>query len=316
MWFFFALAAVTPSAFCQQGSISGVLVDESHSSVAQALVKLSVDGGPDREVKSGDDGEFSFGEVPSGKFRLIFTATGFSEKTITGTLQAGEALTLEQTALTVDMLTTEVNVTQTQAEIAETQIKAAEKQRFLGAIPNFLVNYDPDAEPLNAKQKFELTRKTFLDPSSFVITGLIAAVGQAQNSHKGFGQGAQGYAKRYGSSFADFTTNLTIQKFVMPTLFKQDPRYFYRGTGSKRSRLYYALSRSVVCQGDNKRAQFCYSSVASNFGSEALTNMFYPKADRNSVGSVVQNGFIGIAGDAFSNVIEEFVAKRLTWGKK
>ena len=189
---------LVPAALCQPGSIAGFLVDTSHASVAQAQVRLSFDsGGAERESKSGDNGEFSFAEVPAGTFKLVFTATGFSGKTITGTLQAGEALNLPETVLDVDTVATEVNVTQTQAEIADTQIKAAERQRFLGAVPNFLVNYDPDAAPLNAKQKFELTWKTFLDPSSFVITGLIAGVGQAQNSHKGFGQGAQGYAKRY-----------------------------------------------------------------------------------------------------------------------
>ena len=188
----------------------------------------------------------------------------------------------------------------------------AEQQRLIGVIPNYFVNYNPDAAPLNAKQKFELTWKSFLDPSAFVINGMIAGVWQAQNTYKGFGQGAQGYGKRYGASFADYGTSLMIEKVVMPTIVKQDPRYFYKGTGTKRSRFFYAISRSVICQGDNKRAQPCYSSLAAGFGSGFLTNYYYPAADRNSTAVTFANGAIGIGGNALSNLFQEFIARKIT----
>lgn len=81
-------------------------------------------------------------------------------------------------------ITTEVNVTQTQAEIAELQIKEAETQRLIGLVPNYFVNYNRDAVPLNSKQKFELTWKTFLDPSAFVINGIIAGRGRPKTRTK------------------------------------------------------------------------------------------------------------------------------------
>jgi hypothetical protein len=82
---------------------------------------------------------------------------------------------------------------------------------------------------------------------------MAAGVSQAQNTNKGFGQGAEGYAKRYGAAYADFATSLLLEKVALSTVFKQDPRYFYKGTGSNRSRFFYAVSRSVICQGDNRK---------------------------------------------------------------
>jgi hypothetical protein len=311
-----ALLAVAPLAFGQQGTITGMVFDASGASVAHAKVKLSLDhGGPGQETQSADSGDFTFANVSAGPFHISFTAAGFAARTIAGELHAGETLKLPQTVLALATVTTEINVTQTQAEIAESQIKEAETQRLIGLVPNYFVNYNRDAVPLNSKQKFELTWKTLLDPSAFVINGIIAGSWQAQNTYKGFGQGAQGYAKRYGASYADFGTSLVIEKVALTTAFKQDPRYFYKGTGSNRSRFLYAVSRSVICQGDNRKAQFCYSSVINGFASGFITNYYYPAADRNTNAQVVQNAAIGIGIDAFANVFQEFVARRITHKK-
>jgi hypothetical protein len=309
--------AVPPLALTQEngatGSIAGILVDTSGASVAQAQVKLILDGrGPDREAQSSETGSFSFDEVPPGTFRLSFTAKGFTSTTLTGELHPGEALALPNTALEIDRPTTEVNVTQTQAEIAQVQIKAEEKQRLLGIIPNFFVAYDPDAVPLTAKQKLELTAKTWFDPSSFVIGGAIAGIWQAENTHKGFGQGAQGYAKRYGASFADYGTSLLLQNVVTTTIFKQDPRYFYKGTGTNRERAWYAIRSTFVCRGDNRKFQFCYSGVVNRLGTGFVTNYYYPASDRDRTGTILQNAAIGFSVDALSNLFEEFASRKLT----
>jgi len=187
-----------------------------------------------------------------------------------------------------------------------------EQQRLLGVLPNFFAAYDRDAAPLNAKQKLELTAKTWFDPSSFVVEGIIAGVWQAQNTHKGFGQGAQGYAKRYGAGFADYGTSLLLEKVVTTTIFKQDPRYFYKGTGTKPSRAFYAISRTFVCRGDNKKDQFCYSSFVDRLGTGFVTNYYYPAADRDKAGVILRNSAMGIGFDALGNLFQEFAARKLT----
>ena len=306
------LLVLAPLAFCQQASITGTVVDSTGASVAHAEVKLSLAGrAPDQTTQSADHGEFSFSDVSPGPCQLSFTAKGFSLKTITVELHAGEALTIPQTVLAVEKVTTEVNVTQTQTEIAEAQIKTEEKQRIAGIIPNFFVTFDHNAAPLNVKQKAELSWKTFFDPYSFIINAVGAGIDQARNTNKGFGQGAEGYAKRYGASYADFVTSVGIDKFVMPVFFKQDPRYFYKGTGTKKSRFFYAISRSVICQGDNKKPEFCYSSFISRFGTGFLTNYYYPRIDRDTNAQILEGGAISLGASAGFNLFEEFVAEKI-----
>jgi hypothetical protein len=312
-----ALLGIAQFALGQQGTITGTVLDTSGASVAQADVKLSLDGrGPDQEMPSKDGGGFAFSNVAPGPFRLSFTGNGFAARTIAGEIHADETLGLPPITLAVGTLATTVNVTQTQSEIAEAQIKAEVQQRLIGVIPNYFVTYETDAAPLNTAQKFELARKDFLDPFSFVINGIVAGVGQAQNANKGFGQGAQGYAKRYGAGYADYTAGSLIGSVIMPAIFKQDPRYFYKGTGSKRSRFFYAISRTVICRGDNKHDQFCYSSFISRPASGFLSNYYYPAADRNSAGVIFENAAVGIGAEAIGNLFQEFVARRFIRNKR
>jgi hypothetical protein len=308
------LPAMAPLAIGQQGSnITGTIVDASGATVGGGQVRLSLDGrAPDRQTQWAESGDFSFPDVVPGPYSLSFSAKGFALRTIVGELRAGETIKLPQTVLVIDILATEVNVTQTQAELAEAQVKVEEQQRLLGVLPNFFAAYDRDAAPLNAKQKLELTAKTWFDPSSFVIEGIIAGVWQAQNTHKGFGQGAQGYGKRYGAGFVDYGTSLLLEKVVATTIFKQDPRYFYKGTGAKRSRAFYAISRTFICRGDNKKDQFCYSSFINRFGTGFVTNYYYPAADRDKAGVILRNSAMGVGFDAIGNLFQEFVARKIT----
>ncbi len=269
-------------------------------------------GGPTQSTRSADGGGFSFSNVDPGTFHLTFSAPGFAAKTLVGELRAGETLTLPRTPLMLEILTNEVNVTVTAAEVAEAQIKVEEKQRVLGVLPNYLASYDADPAPLNTKQKFEITAKSIFDPAPWIINGIFAGVGQAQNSHKGFGQGGKGYAKRYGAGLADFMTTELLVHAAMPSIFKQDPRYIAKGTGSTQSRVLYAISRAVVCRGDDKKTQFCYSRVLAGFGAGEITNLYYPSADRDRQGAVLENAAFGLAGEAISNLVREFVAPKLS----
>ena len=122
-------------------------------------------------------------------------------------MQAGEILHLTAITLSIASADTEVLVSPaTNVEVAQEQIKAEEQQRVLKVIPNFYVSYIPTAAPLNARQKFELAWKTVVDPVSFLVVGAVAGVQQSQNNFPGYGQGAAGYARRYGASYGDLVS--------------------------------------------------------------------------------------------------------------
>lgn len=265
-----------------------------------------------QEVVSDDDGQFSFANVAPGPFQLTIVAAGFAMQTLSGILHAGEIQTAPQIALNVADTRTEVEVGLTQVEVAEEQIKVEEKQRVLGAIPNFYVSYIPNAAPLNAKQKFKLALRTVVDPFTFVFVGGVAGVEQAQNHFAGYGQGAQGYGKRFGAGYADAVTGTFIGSAILPSLLKQDPRYFYKGTGSKRSRILYAIANAVICKGDNGRWQVNYSNILGSLAAGGLSNLYYPEQDRNGAGLTFENAGIGIGASAVANLFQEFVVRKLT----
>lgn len=295
------------------GSIRGMVVDPSGAFVVGAHVCL-MRGNPGfvQEVVSDEEGAFSFPNIAPGHFEVTITSAAFATQTFSGILRAGETFTLPQTTLAIAATVTEVRVIPRRVEIAEDEIKVEEKQRVLGVIPNFYVTYVPNAVPLSSKQKFELAWKTTIDPVSFGITGVIAGVQQAQNDFSGYGQGAQGYAKRYGASYADFVASTFVGSAILPSLFKQDPRYFYKGTGTKRSRILYAVANAVICKGDNGHWQANYSGILGSLAAGGISNLYYPAKNRDGAELTFENTLIGIGATAAANLLQEFVVRRLT----
>jgi hypothetical protein len=309
------------------GSISGTVVDRDGAVIAIATVTLEQasaastsspsTGEPSngahskREAHSDGGGHFVFGGVSPGPFHLAFTAPGFATQEKSGELKAGEDYAVPQVELAAHA-TVDVEVTLPLEQIAEDQVKVEEKQRLLGVVPNYYVSYVPHAAPLTTRLKFQLAWKTTIDPISFVIVGGIAGIEQADNAFSGYGQGAQGYAKRFGAAYADLVSGTFIGSAILPSLLKQDPRYFYKGTGSTKSRFLYAVANSVICKGDNRRWQPNYSFIIGDLASGGISNLYYPSQNRNGAALTFENALIAIAGGAVANVIQEFFLRKLT----
>jgi len=287
-------------------------VDQVGAVVSGAVVKLAR-GNPSltMEATSDSDGQFFFANLAPGPFQLTITAPGFASQSVTGTLHPGEDHTIPLVALAVAASASEVRVSMTPVEMAEAEIKDEEKQRVLGVIPNFYVTYNPSAVPLHPRQKFELAWKLTIDPVNFGVTAAIAGIQQAANSFSGYGQGAQGYGKRLGAAYADSVTSTFIGGAVLPSLFKQDPRFFYKGSGSRRARFFYAIANSVICKGDNGHWQANYSALLGSLAAGGISNLYYPESDRDMT-VTFENTLIGIGATAANNVLQEFVIRKLT----
>jgi hypothetical protein len=265
-----------------------------------------------QETLSGDDGQFSFGNAAPGPFQLTIAAEGFATQAFSGILHPGEIYNTPRIALALATEKTDVQVVVPRMDVAEEQIKEQEKQRVLGLLPNFYVSYVPDAAPLASKQKFKLAWRSTLDPVTLVLTGAVAGVQHAKHVFSGYGQGAQGYGKRYGADFADAVTSTYIGSAILPSLLKQDPRYFYKASGSVRSRILYAFTMAVVCKGDNGRWQANYSSLLGSLAAGGLSNLYYPAQDRDGAALTFENTAVGIGTTAVANLLQEFVIRKLT----
>jgi hypothetical protein len=294
-------------------SISGVVLDPNGGTLSGASVTLTfANNAEKRQSLSGSNGEFSFGELPAGDFKLTITSPGMEPFVFPKiVLVAEEKRALPQLSMAIAGTTTEVRVVVTHTELAQEQVKAAEQQRVLGVLPNFYSSYIWDAAPLNPRQKFGLAFHSIRDPVEFLGTGIVAGAEQATDTFPGYGQGAEGYAKRYGAAYADEVLGRLIGSAILPSLIHQDPRYFYRGSGSVRSRIFYAVSRAVVTRGDDGRTEPNYSRVFGSFAAGSLANLYYPRADRG-VGLTLGDGFVSMASHAADNLIREFLLRRLT----
>jgi hypothetical protein len=293
--------------------ISGLVLDANGATLPGASVTLTSEkGGEERTSVSGNNGQFSFAGLPAGSFSLTVTSPGMAPFVLPGIVVGpGERRAPLQISMAIAGTTTEVRVVITPTELAQEQVKAAEQQRVLGVLPNFYSSYIWDAAPLNSRQKFDLAFHSVVDPVEFLGTGITAGAEQATDTFPGYGQGVEGYAKRYGAAYADEVLGRMIGSAILPSLIHQDPRYFYKGSGSVRSRVLYAVSRAVVTRGDDGRTEPNYSRLFGSFAAGGLANLYYPRADRG-LGLTLGDGFVSIAGHAADNLIREFLLRRLT----
>jgi Carboxypeptidase regulatory-like domain len=295
------------------GTISGRVVDQNGNALAGIDVQIECDQkSPIQEVQSDEDGLFNFDRVSLGRFQLTITGEGFVPQTVSNTLGPGQDYVVPSITMSLVKVVTEVRVSPSVEEIGQEEFKDLEQQRVLRIVPNFYVSYLGEATPLTAKRKFELALKATTDPVTTMAVATIAGIDQATNRFSGYGQGAEGYAKRYGASYANLASGLWIGGAILPSILKQDPRYFYKGTGSKRSRILYAVSRPFICKGDNQRWQPNYSSVLGDLAAGGLSNLYIPERDHHGAQLTFENAGIALGTSVAINVLQEFVLRRLT----
>jgi hypothetical protein len=295
------------------GSIDGTVLDATGAPVAGAEVKLTrLTTTPVLDTPTAQDGHFSFTNVAPGPFELSVALVGFKTKSVAGSLPAKSGYVAPAITLELAPVVTDVSVRLTTEELAQEQIQVQLQQRLLAVIPNFYTSYVADAAPMNTKQKFSLAWKAAIDPTSFLIAGIIAGGQQANNSMPGYGQGAAGYANRFGAAYGDFFIGTYVSNAILPSLLKQDPRYFYKGTGTIKSRVGYALAMSVITKGDNGHWQTNYSGILGSLAGGAISNLYYPEGSRHGFQTTLNNTLIGIATGAGVNILQEFVFPKIT----
>lgn len=192
-----------------------------------------------------------------------------------------------------------------QHEEAEQELKQQEHQRILDLIPNFNTTNDQNAVPLTPGEKFRLAFRSAIDPAEFLVAALDAGYSQAVDDFPGYGQGAQGYGKRFGAAYTDQFSGLFWGNAVFPTLLHEDPRYFRKGSGSIKRRLLYAISTTVWTKHDNGTMGFNYANVLGNIAAGGLANLYYPSTDRG-VGLTFQRAFTVTAESMIGAVFVEF----------
>jgi len=307
-----AVAQLVSAPEPQTGAIVGTVVDVNDGIVPGATVALTGPSVADtQDVVTGDDGFFRLEHLrPGVPYHVTISDNGFSDwNSPEVVLKPGQSMNLTGIRLRIAVAVTSVNAISTE-ELATEQVMVEEKQRVLGVFPNFYVVYDPHAVPLTPKLKFRLALRTMTDPVTFIGAAFLAGVDQAADTPN-YGQGAKGFGQRMGANYANGLTDIMIGGAVLPSLLHQDPRYFYQGTGTKKSRALHALSTPFICKGDNGRWQPNYSGLGGYVAAGAIANTYYPQSNRGP-GLLFSITFIDIAADMANGVIQEFVLRKLT----
>ena len=295
------------------GAVQGRVQDPDGAWVLGASVRLEVgDARVSRATLTDGQGKFVFRDVPAGAYHLVVTAPGLAPWKTEGEVDRRTGLDLADLVLGKAVASAEVQVTAERTEIGAAQVQMEEKQRVLGVIPNFYAVYVWDAEPLTARQKFDMAWKMSADPVSVLTSASMAGIEQAQNSFAGYRQGAAGYSKRFSAAYGDTVASTMLGQAVFPAIFRQDPRYFVKGRGSVMSRGLYAISSAVVCRGDNRKWQPNYSNMVGNVTSAALSNVYYPATDRRGAGLLIRNSMVTTGMGAIGGLFQEFVVRHFT----
>ena len=180
------------------------------------------------------------------------------------------------------------------------------KDRLFWALPNFLtIENASRVPPLTAAQKFKVVARSSFDPVQYPYVGFLAGIAQMENSEESYGQGAAGYGKRYGTTFADGTIENFLVGAVFPSLFRQDPRYFELGRGSFVHRSAYSVSRVFLTRADSGKMQINFSEIIGAGVTAGISNAYHPAGDR-TVRNTMSVWGTQMGWDAVAFVVKEF----------
>jgi hypothetical protein len=299
----------------QLGSISGTVLDVYGDLIPGAFVTLQCPSPCEKRTETANNSAaFDFRDLKFGvPYQVRISVNSFEDWTSSAIILTPDRSVFYVTGIKLKIAdpSTSVTVYASTAQIAVEQVNLEEQQRVLGFIPNFYVVYDSEnAAPLTTKLKFQLAMRVSIDPVTMAGVAFMAGIRQAANTPD-YQLGAKGYGQRFGAETADGLSDILIGGAILPSVLHQDPRYFYQGTGTTRSRLEHALASPFVCRGDNGRRQPNYSSIGGDLAASALMNTYYPDSNRGA-GLVLEQFSVSIAERELSGVVQEFVLRKLT----
>jgi hypothetical protein len=193
-----------------------------------------------------------------------------------------------------------------QAPEQRSDSQGKQSERILGVIPNYrAVSADTKLPPLSFKGKFKLATEDSFDYSSLLVAGFTAGISQAKNQTPEFHQGGAGYARYFWHSFADQAVGNYFTEFIVPSVTREDPRYYTRYHGNFIRRTGYSVSRLFVTRTDSGGETFNFSEIIGNGAGAGISDLYYPRQERTWT-KTGQKWATQVALDGLFNVLKEF----------
>lgn len=300
------------SALAQEtGSIQGKVTDTSGAPVLGAVVTVT-DAATSRTTATDGQGAFRISSLPAGNYNVKISANGLADWTASNVPASPDSESKPLLAvMRIAPAVTSVTVGLPPQEVAQAQLKQEEKQRVLAVLPNFYVAYESHPAPLSPKQKFHLGMKVLFDPATIVATGITAGIQQQRKSYYQYGQGTEGFAKRFGAEYATAADAILITSVLADSVLHQDPRYFYSGQGSVPQRAWYAVESAFRAKGDNGKWQPPYAGLIGSIAAAEIAQTYHPdpRTQYTLIGRTLLFRFTGLMA---VNLFEELLLKKLT----
>jgi hypothetical protein len=180
----------------------------------------------------------------------------------------------------------------------------SESKRIFGIIPNNRTSNLKERQALTTREKFSIAVNDSFDRGTFMLAAGFGGYGQLRESTPSFGHGITGYARYWGAAYADQVVANLMTEAVYPTILRQDPRYFRRGTGNGWSRLGYAAGQIFVTHSDSGATRFNFSEIVGNMTAVGISNAYYP--DNRDIPNAAFKFGIQIGTDMTGNILKEF----------
>lgn len=212
----------------------------------------------------------------------------------------------EQTAATSKAASALPDAPQPEKKTSGEGLQGKQTKRILGVVPNFrAVGVDVHLPPQSTREKFKLMFDDSFDYSAFIYVGIVAGVSQGMGSYPEFHSGAPAYARYYWHTFADNVNGNFWVEFAMPTVTREDSRYYTLGKGNVLKRGGYAISRLLVTRTDTQSSSFNFSEIVGNGAGAAIGSLYYPSQERTWT-KIGQRWLSEVAQDGFSFMVREF----------
>jgi hypothetical protein len=310
---FLAALLVAQCALAQDtGSIQGKVTDSSGASILGAVVTVTGANGNSRITVTDAQGAFQISFLTPGNYSVKISASGlanWSAANVPASVAPGSKPLLA--VMRVAPSVTSVTVGLPPEEVAQAQLDQEVQQRVLGVLPNYYVAYGNHPAPLSPKQKLHLGMKLLLDPATFAAVGITAGIQQNRNSFYQYGQGVEGYAKRFGAEYVTAADSVLITAVLADSVLHQDPRYFYSGKGTTAQRAWYAVKSAFRAKGDNGKWQPPYARLIGAIAAAEIAQAYRPdpRTQYTLIGRALMFRFGGLVG---VNLFQELFLKKLT----
>lgn len=230
-------------------------------------------------------------------------------------LTVGACLAQSNTTCDLDPQDQQAGQTPSQTPIpVPPAVSPSKKQpkRILGLMPNYrAVSAGAIPPPPTAKEAFLMATDNSFDYSAFAFVGITSLMAWGvewptdKPSHPELGSGAIGYARYYWRGLLDKTDGNYMVDFVLPTIFREDERYYAMGEGGIWKRGIYAASRIFITPNYQGHNTFNAAEVFGRAISQSASLAYYPSQDRTP-GELAQKLAYAMARDALTNVFREF----------